>query len=248
MNVQPANKRGVFMQTSQLTSTATGLKPALAYARVSTTDQGRTGNGLEAQEEAIRLFAKAEGFEVVRWVREIETGKGADALSRRPQLSAALREAKKRKAPVLVSKLDRLSRDVAFISGLMSQGVPFVVTELGADVDPFVLHLFAALSEKERKLISNRTREALQALKRRGVKLGNPSHKGLVNASRKASESRQALSNEFAASVLPIIKGYQQGGMTVRGIAEELNKRNLPTMRGGEWHASTVVNVLKRVS
>lgn len=236
------------MQTTSAPTTMPTLKAALAYMRVSTADQGRRGNGLEAQEEAIRLFAKNEGYEVVRWVREVETGKGTDALSRRPQLATALREAKKRKAPVLVSKLDRLSRDVAFISGLMSQGVPFVVTELGADVDPFVLHLFAALSEKERKLISNRTREALQALKRRGVKLGNPTHQSLVAASKKAAEKRRVLSDEFAASVLPIIRGYQQGGMTVRGIAEELNKRSLPTMRGGEWHASTVANALKRAS
>lgn len=234
--------------TSASTTTVPALKPALAYMRVSTADQGRRGNGLEAQEEAIKTFARNEGFEVVRWVREVETGKGVDALNRRPQLAAALREAKKRKAPVLVSKLDRLSRDVAFISGLMSQGVPFVVTELGADVDPFVLHLFAALSEKERKLISSRTREALQALKRRGVKLGNPTHESLVTASRKAAETRQALSDQFAHSILPIIRGYQQEGRTLRSIAEELNKRSLPTMRGGEWHASTVVNVLNRAS
>ncbi len=234
------------MQTDQPTTPFS--KPALAYLRVSTADQGRSGNGLEAQEEAIRRFAEEEGFEVVRWVREVETGKGADALSRRPQLAVVLKEAKKRKAPVLVSKLDRLSRDVAFISGLMSQGVPFIVTELGADVDPFVLHLFAALSEKERKLISSRTREALQALKRRGMKLGNPSHKSLITASHKAAKVRQALSNEFAASILPIIRGYQQEGKTIRGIAEELNKRNVSTMRGGEWYASTVVNVLRRAS
>lgn len=235
------------MQTD-LPITSPARKSALAYMRVSTADQGRSGNGLEAQEEAIRRFAEQEGFEIVRWVREVETGKGADALSRRPQLAGALKEAKKRKAPVLVSKLDRLSRDVAFISGLMSEGVPFIVTELGADVDPFVLHLFAALSEKERKLISSRTREALQALKRRGVKLGNPSHKGLVAASRKAAETRQAMSDHFAASVIPIIRGYQQAGLTLRKIAEELNKRNERTMRDGEWHASTVANALKRAS
>lgn len=236
------------MHQAQAATEATVNKPALAYMRVSTSEQGRRGNGLEAQEEAIRRFADGEGFEVIQWVKEVETGKGADALSRRPQLASVLREAKKRKVPVLVSKLDRLSRDVAFISGLMSEGVPFIVTELGIDVDPFVLHLFAALGEKERRLISNRTKDALQALKRRGVKLGNPHHKSLVAASKKAAETRQGLSDEFAASMLPIIRGYQQGGLTIRQIALELNKRNLPTMRGGEWHPSTVANVLKRVS
>jgi DNA invertase Pin-like site-specific DNA recombinase len=105
---------------------------------------------------------------------EIETGKGCDALDRRPQLKAALAAAKRMRCPVAVAKLDRLSRDVHFISGLMAHRVPFVVAELGADVDPFVLHLFAALAEKERSLISTRTRQALAAAKARGVILGSP--------------------------------------------------------------------------
>jgi DNA invertase Pin-like site-specific DNA recombinase len=104
--------------------------------------------------------------------QEHESGKGADALDRRPELSAAIKAARKLGGPVIVSKLDRLSRDVHFISGLMAHRVPFIVTELGADVDPFVLHLFAALAQKERALISQRTKEGLQAAKKRGVKLG----------------------------------------------------------------------------
>ena len=105
---------------------------------------------------------------------EVETGKGADALDRRPQLRAALAAAKRHRCHVAVAKLDRLSRDVHFISGLMVHKVPFVVAELGADIDPFVLHLFAALAEKERSLISTRTRQALAAAKARGVTLGSP--------------------------------------------------------------------------
>src|SRR5947209_17399126 len=105
---------------------------------------------------------------------EVETGKGSDALDRRPQLKAALAAARKLKCPVVVAKLDRLSRDVHFISGLMAHRVPFVVAELGPDVDPFVLHLYAALAEKERALISGRTKAALTAAKAKGVKLGNP--------------------------------------------------------------------------
>jgi DNA invertase Pin-like site-specific DNA recombinase len=105
---------------------------------------------------------------------EVETGKGADALDRRPQLAAALAAAKKHKAAVVVSNLDRLSRDGAFISGLMAQRVPFIVTELGSDVDPFVLHLYAALAEKERALISQRTKAGLAAAKARGTVLGPP--------------------------------------------------------------------------
>ena len=114
--------------------------------------QGLSGLGLEAQRAAIARFAEAEGLEVMAEFVEVETGKGADALDKRPQLAAALAEAKQHKCPVAVAKLDRLSRDVHFISGLMAQKVPFVVTELGADVDPFLLHLYAALAEKERAL------------------------------------------------------------------------------------------------
>ena len=106
---------------------------------------------------------------------EVETGKGSDALERRPQLAAALSEARKKRCSVVVAKLDRLSRDVHFISGLMAHRVPFLVAELGPDVDPFILHLFAALAEKERAMISVRTKAALAAAKKRGVPLGGRS-------------------------------------------------------------------------
>jgi DNA invertase Pin-like site-specific DNA recombinase len=118
----------------------------IAYIRVSTSQQGRSGLGIEAQRQSLRQFATAEGLELVCEFVEVETGKGSDALDRRPQLKAALAAAKKLKCNVAVAKLDRLSRDVHFISGLMAHRVPFVVAELGADVDPFVLHLFAALA------------------------------------------------------------------------------------------------------
>ena len=225
-------------------------KPALAYLRVSTSEQGHRGNGLDAQRDAIERFALAEGFWVVEWVTEVETGKGSNALARRPKLAEALRAARKLKAPVIVSKLDRLSRDVAFISGLMAERVPFVVAELGVDVDPFVLHLYAALGQKERSLISNRTREALQAVKRRlakqGRKLGNPHPQKLQEAQRKGAAATKATSDTFAASVLPIIEGYTAKGLTVREVAEELNKRGVTTLRGGTWHGSTVVKLRKR--
>src|SRR6202521_4213763 len=146
----------------------------ITYLRVSTSQQGRSGLGIEAQRQSLRQFAKAEGLELVREFVEVETGKGSDALDRRPQLKAALAAAKKLKCPVAVAKLDRLSRDVHFISGLMSHRVPFIVAELGADADPFMLHLYAALAEKERSLISQRTIAALSAARDRGAKLGNP--------------------------------------------------------------------------
>src|ERR1700738_2528345 len=130
----------------------------IGYVRVSTTQQGRSGLGIEAQREALARFAASEGFELVRVFVEVETGKGSDDLERRPQLAAALSEARRQRCSVAVAKLDRLSRDVHFISGLMAHRVPFVVADLGPDVDPFVLHLFAALAAKARALISTRTR------------------------------------------------------------------------------------------
>src|SRR3974390_2017380 len=148
--------------------------PVIAYIRVSTDKQGKSGLGLEAQREAVARFAASESLEVAGEFIEVETGKGADALDRRPQLAAALRKAKQIKAPIVVSKLDRLSRDVHFISGLMTKRVPFIVAALGKNVHPFMLHIYAALAEKERALISERTRDALAKAKQRGVVLGNP--------------------------------------------------------------------------
>ena len=149
------------------------MKAAVAYTRVSTREQGKSGLGLEAQRAAITAFAEREQITVTGWFSEVESGKRvSDTLAERPQLRAALEASKAAGASVLVSKLDRLSRDVHFISGLMVHKVHFTVAELGPDVDPFMLHLFAALAEKERAMISQRTKAALAALKARGVKLG----------------------------------------------------------------------------
>ena len=221
-------------------------KSLITYIRVSTSKQGSSGLGIEAQRQALRQFAAAEGLEVTREFLEIETGKGADALDRRPQLKAALAAAKKLKCPVAVSKLDRLSRDVHFISGLMSHRVPFVVAELGSDVDPFVLHLFAALAEKERSLISVRTRQALAAAKARGVILGNPK----LNIAREAAAATvKAEAQRQATSVLPVLRQAQKAGATtLRALAAALNARGIPTARGGDWHPQGVKNMLGRVA
>jgi DNA invertase Pin-like site-specific DNA recombinase len=216
----------------------------IAYIRVSTQRQGKSGLGLEAQRAAIEAFAQANGLSVTDWHVEVESGKGADALDRRPVLAAALAQARKAKASVVVAKLDRLSRDVAFIAGLMAQRVPFVVTELGVDADPFMLHIYAALAEKERALISARTSAALQARKAQGVKLGNPNAAQAAVAARAA---QSANADAFAANVLPIVQSLQQGGVTtLAAIAEALNARGVKTARGGEWHASSVRNILLR--
>src|SRR5262245_9672532 len=126
------------------------MKPAISYIRVSTGRQAKSGLGLEAQQAALARFAEAEGFAILEAFSETESGKHDD--ERRPELRAALDAARKHGAPIIVAKLDRLSRDVHFISGLMKHRVPFIVAELGADTDPFMLHLFAALAEHERAL------------------------------------------------------------------------------------------------
>jgi DNA invertase Pin-like site-specific DNA recombinase len=220
------------------------MKPIVAYCRVSTSQQGRSGLGIEAQREALSRFAAGEGFEIVAEFVEIETGKGSDALDRRPELAAALARAKSLRCAVAVAKLDRLSRDVHFISGLIAHRVPFVVAELGPDVDPFVLHLYAALAEKERALISGRTKSALAAAKARGVKLGNPK---LEQARGRAVATLKAEADRAAGNVLPIIAEVQKSGATtLRQIAEALNARGVPTPRGGAWYAASVRNTLAR--
>lgn len=212
------------------------MKIAVAYTRVSTAQQGKSGLGLEAQQLTLARFAEAEGYDLVQTFQEVETGKGADALDRRPQLAAALRTARQLKAPIIVAKLDRLSRDVHFISGLMAHRTPFIVAELGADADPFMLHLYAALAEKERSMISRRTKDALAAKKAQGVKLGGLNAKGIQN-------QRDAL--DRAEYLRPIFS--ELAGRSARKTASALNERKVPTPAGGIWHAATVIRVQNRL-
>jgi DNA invertase Pin-like site-specific DNA recombinase len=213
------------------------MKPAVAYVRVSTAEQGKSGLGLAAQHAAIARFAEQEGFAISETFEEVESGKGANALDRRPKLAAALKTAAKRKAPVIIAKLDRLSRDVHFISGLMAQRVPFIVTELGPDIDPFMLHIYAALAEKERRLISERTKAGLAAAKAKGVKLGGLNAKGIANRD-EARERAEQLRLVFA----------ELAAMSARQAAEELNKRGIETPAGGQWYATQVIRVRQRLS
>jgi DNA invertase Pin-like site-specific DNA recombinase len=221
----------------------TNTKTAVAYIRVSTAQQGKSGLGLEAQKAAVAKFAEAEGIELIAEFQEIETGKGADALNSRPKLAAALAEARRNNCPVIVAKLDRLSRDVAFIANLMSKRTPFIVAELGADVSPFMLHIYAAVAEQERAMISQRTKDALAAVKARGRKLGNPD---IAKAQEAAAKVRTAQANTFAINVLPIIREIQSTGASIRKTAEALNRRGIPTARGGTWAATQVSDILKR--
>src|SRR5689334_18839007 len=217
------------------------MRPAVSYIRVSKPKQGRSGLGLEAQQAAIKTFCAQHGYTIEAEYREVETGKGADALERRPELAAAMKFARKlgkggkaRAAPVIIAKLDRLSRDVHFISGLMVQRIPFIVTELGPDVDPFMLHIHAAVAEKERERIAQRTREALAAAKARGKQLGNPD----------LGKLRKAEAEERAAPLRSIIEPLR--GLPAKRIAAILNDRKIAAPRGGGWQATQVIRLLAR--
>ena len=213
------------------------MSEIIAYYRVSTAKQGRSGLGLEAQRASVAAFAKAEGFTIATEYTEIETGKGVDALTKRPQLRAALKQAKRSKASVCVARLDRLSRDVAFISGLMSQRVPFIVAALGRDVDPFVLHIYAALAEQERKMISQRTRAGLQQAKARGVLLGRTGAALAAKNAAAAAERDEALRPVLISMV----------GQSSRAIAEQLTEQGVEPPRGGVWSNKTVLRMMARL-
>ena len=203
----------------------------LRFAEVQvgrTTPVMGSGLGLEAQTEGYKIAASFE---------EHETGKGADALDRRPKLAAAIKAAKKAGGPVIVSKLDRLSRDVHFISGLMMHKVPFIVAELGSDVDPFVLHLFAALAQKERSLISSRTREGLKAARARGQALGGWTA---------GSEASKRQADELAERMKPILTELAHLP-SARQIAAELNRRGIKSATGGQWSSKTVGRLQDRL-
>jgi DNA invertase Pin-like site-specific DNA recombinase len=210
------------------------MKQAIAYVRVSTQRQGKSGLGLEAQQALIKRFVEQEGFEIVQTFTEVQSGKDDD--DRRPQLKAALEAARKAKAPIVVAKLDRLSRDVHFISGLMKHKVAFIVADLGADTDPFMLHLYAALAEKERRMISQRTKDALAAAKANGKQLG-----GLRDHGRQLQQAAIAR----AKVLTPLFD--ELAGKSAREIARILNERNVPTPTGKPWSAMTVIRARDRV-
>jgi len=215
------------------------MTPVVSYLRVSTQRQGRSGLGLDAQRDAIAIFCEANGMTIAGEYVEIETGKGADALDTRPVLKAAIDEGKRLNAPVVVAKLDRLSRDVHFISGLMAHRVPFIVAELGPDVDPFILHLFAAIAEKERALISQRTKAALARVKIVGTKSGRP----LGNPEHNARDAGKAMVR--AESLRDLFTSIKDLGKYA--AATHLNRIGVATVTGKPWHPETVERVRKRL-
>jgi DNA invertase Pin-like site-specific DNA recombinase len=206
----------------------------VAYYRVSTLKQGRSGLGLEAQRKAVAAYAASQEMVIAEEFTEVETGKGADALERRPVFAEALRKAKKIKAPIVVAKLDRLSRDVAFIATLMAKKVAFVTAD-DPTKSPFMLHIKAAVAEEERRMIAQRTREALAAAKERGVVLGNQAQ---ADANKAAAAARDA-------QLRPVLEELWE--MPYRDIAQELTDRGIASPRGGVWNAMTVMRVMKRL-
>lgn len=220
--------------------------PMIAYLRVSTESQGRSGLGLEGQRRMIADLAARTGRQVVAEFLEVETGKGADALDRRPQLAAALKSARKVGGVIVVAKLDRLSRSVAFVADLVARGVPFVVAEL-PDASPFMLHVYAAVAEEERTKIAARTRDALAVLKSRGVRLGNPTN--LADAQAKGSATNRDRATREAAGLAAFVQSVRSRGVvTASGLARELNAARVSTPTGAAWSAKTAGRLVGRLA
>tara|TARA_B100000963_G_scaffold337550_1_gene333648 strand:+ start:362 stop:1009 length:648 start_codon:yes stop_codon:yes gene_type:complete len=207
------------------------------YTRVSTKSQGKSGLGLEAQQRDIQLYLDnyAADHEILGELQEIESG----SKSSREKLQEAVELAKAEDAVLLVSKLDRLSRDVEFIAGLIKRVTIRVAAMPTAD--NFQLHIYAALAEQERNFISLRTKSALAMAKERGVKLG-----GARSQANKKHKVLKAQADAHARKVLDTIIAHRNANRTYAQIAEELNRLAVPTARGGKWHNSTVQNYAKR--
>ena len=214
----------------------------VSYTRVSTAEQGRSGLGLAAQQTAIARFLRAEDRVLADFV-EVESGKRCD----RPELRRALDYCQRYQAVLLIAKLDRLARNVAFIATLMEGRVPFVATDMPA-ADPFRLHIEAAIAEDEMRKISIRTKAALAAAKKRGVKLGrlraNAPDIRQYQPAGAAAAAKKAM--KFAEDVRPLVEELQGDGRSLREIAGELNRRKIPAARGGVWGPSAVRNLLLR--
>ncbi len=217
----------------------------IAYYRVSTDQQGRSGLGLDAQRAAVESFLNGDGVEVLAEYVEVESGRKAD----RPELAKALAACRKNKARLVIAKLDRLSRSVAFIAQLMESGVDFACADMPT-ATPLTLHILAAMAEFEAKAISERTRVALKAAKSRGRKLGwsIPSRREeQARASANGAKAIRQNADQHAANVVPVIAAIRAAGVgTLAGVAEALNQRGIKTARGGAWHPTTVKNVLAR--
>ena len=215
----------------------------VSYIRVSTQRQGRSGLGLEAQKEAIQSFLASRGGEVLpnAEFREVESGAHND----RPQLALAIERVRATGASLLVAKLDRLSRDAEFILRLRRSGVPFVCADM-PEADSTTIGIMAIIAEKERELVKTRTKAALERAKARGKAVGNPNGAKAFgeNAGKGAVEARRRKAAEFLERVGRTVKGLRAQDMSLRQIADELNRLEIKARRGGRWQATTVKRVL----
>jgi len=217
----------------------------VSYLRVSTAQQGRSGLGLEAQREAVISYLNGGSWELVEEIVEVESGK----IKERPKLAEALRLCRIHNAKLLVAKLDRLARNVAFISALMESGVRFVAAD-APEANELTIHILAAMAEYEAKAISQRTKVALAAAKARGTKLGGLRW-NLASVSAQGRELalkvRQQRAAKYATDILPVIEALKaEGAGSLRAIAEGLNSRHITTAQGGNWSAVQVQRLLKR--
>jgi DNA invertase Pin-like site-specific DNA recombinase len=206
------------------------------YYRVSTDRQGRSGLGLEAQRDAVQCFLARVGGTLVAEYVEVESGKRND----RPELAKAVAACRKHKAKLVIAKLDRLSRNVAFIAALMDGNVEFVAVD-NPHATRLTLHILAAVAEHEREMIAARTKAALQAAKARGVRLGRNGAEVLAPANR-------AKAMERAGQLEPVLAELIAAGMSQRKIAAELTARGIATPNGGRWHPQSVSRVIERIA
>ena len=228
------------MPTTTTKATTSTPTTYVAYFRVSTDRQGRSGLGLDAQRAATTSFVNEHGGQIVEEIIEVESGK----VNGRPELRRAIEIARGQKATLLIAKLDRLARSVAFISNLMESGVSFVAADMPS-ATPFMLHIYAAVAEEERRMISQRTKVALAAAKARGVRLGNTTN--LSEAQAKGRQTTVQTATERAQDLKPVLTDLRARGLSFQKIADHLNKAAIPTPTGGQWHPSSVRNHLKRL-
>lgn len=217
-------------------------KKFVAYYRVSSQQQGQSGLGLEAQRAAVASYLNGGAWELVSEFQEVETGKGANALARRPQLRAALDACRKHGATLVIAKLDRLARNVHFVSGLLETGCDFVAADM-PQANKVMIQMHAVMSEWERDQISARTRAALAAAKARGVVLGATGPANL----KQNLEERKSAADAFASRLAGVIRGFRAENMTQREMIAQLNQLGIKAPKGGDWSLVQLQRVLKRL-
>lgn len=212
------------------------MKQAIAYYRVSTSRQGKSGLGLEAQQSAVEQYCKLNEYVLVTNIIEVQSTR-----KHREGLFEALDLCRKNKAKLIVARLDRLGRDVEQIAGLIKTNVEIVVTD-NPNANHFTIHILAAVAEEQRQRISETTKEALKAAKKRGVELGK-NGKALSITNRKAAD-------DFAHKLSPVLSKFRKRGIiSIRAVSKELNRKGVPTFRvGGKWHPNTVYTLMNRLN